>query len=72
MPDKASILPTSDPADVDYMVEFKLSQVGVAAEFNTHARSKLNLLVDPFLVWDRLPGRQFIATERELGHHYRR
>lgn len=33
-----------DPADVDYMVEFKLSQAGVAAEFNTHARSKMNLL----------------------------
>ena len=33
-----------DAADVDYMVNFVLSSVGVTAEFNTHSRSRLKLL----------------------------
>jgi len=33
-----------DAAKVDYGVQFVLSQVGVTAEFNTNARSRLNLL----------------------------
>ncbi len=33
-----------DAALVDYMVEFRLSQAAISAEFNTHARSKTNLL----------------------------
>ncbi len=33
-----------DPAKVDYMINFVVSQVGVTAEFNTHARSRLKLL----------------------------
>ncbi|NQV16133.1 hypothetical protein HQ531_11795 [bacterium] len=34
----------NDAANVDYMVNFVLSQVGVTAEYNTHSRSRLKLL----------------------------
>ena len=35
---------TQDAANVDYMINFTVSQVGVTAEFNTHTRSRLKLL----------------------------
>ncbi len=35
---------TQDATDIDYMINFVLSQVGVTAEFNTHSRSRLKLL----------------------------
>ncbi len=33
-----------DAANVDYMINFVVSQVGVTAEFNTHSRSRFKLL----------------------------